>query len=295
MSLYTYRKAPIKVLPTSQKKEELQIRPVPQVKQDPQPRGITLWDLLSGAVHDFNDLLIKSKFAGFIVPALLIIFGISVLYNQFWPEVEQRLKLWAGYYDTTSVALVAGDYIEKVQYLSNPGAEYFKKLNIEASQSHILKEDPISIKYRGTFSLSISSLGLNNLPVIANVDSGNDTSYREILNTALGHFKGTGLPISPIDNNIVIYGHSSSGDYYERSKDVAGAFSRLNKIKVGDLIDIEMEGKKYTYRVAKSKIVGPNDISIITGTPNKPALTLFTCFPNGNSAQRFVVIANPVN
>jgi LPXTG-site transpeptidase (sortase) family protein len=55
-----------------------------------------------------------------------------------------------------------------------------------------------------------------------------------------------------------------------------------------------MEGKEYVYRVVKSKIVQPDDASIITGTRDKRTLTLFTCFPNGNSAQRFVAIANPV-
>jgi sortase A len=92
----------------------------------------------------------------------------------------------------------------------------------------------------------------------------------------------------------VIYGHSSSGDYYERTHDIAGAFSVLNKIKIGAIIKIDMNGRVYEFRVIKSKIVQPDDVSIIIGTPGKRTLTLFTCFPNGNNTSRFVVVANPV-
>jgi sortase A len=112
--------------------------------------------------------------------------------------------------------------------------------------------------------------------------------------SALAHFQSTGLPISDVENNIVIYGHSSSGDYYERTKDIAGAFSRLNKIKVGDIVTLEMEGKTYNYRVIKTKIVEPYNTEIISGTPGKRTLTLFTCFPSGNNSQRFVAVANPI-
>lgn len=288
MALYSYKKAPIKL--KNQNESQYVILRTEKTKEP-----LTMGALVSGAVNDFNHLLISSRVAGFFIPLILIVIGFFIIYKQVWPDVDQTLRLWAGYYDTESVALVAGDYVERSKYLSNPGSSYFKQLTSEADQAGDLLPDPIATGYKGSFKMSIDSLGLKNLPVRANVDSNGDESYLKILSNSMAHFKNTGLPISPVNNNIVIYGHSATGDYYERTHDIAASFTLLNKIKIGAIINIDMDGKTYQYRVIKSKIVQPNDISIIIGTPGKRTLTLFTCFPNGNNAQRFVVVANPVD
>ncbi len=285
MAIFSYKKSEIE--PKEEPQDYIKITPQ---KKDP----ITLGEVLSSFKHDVVTLMVKSKVAGFLIPLIMILFGINIIFKQVWPEVEQQLKLHFGGYNTESLALVEGEYISREKYLSNPGSDYFKSISKQAETKNILLSDPDSAKYRGRFSLSIPSLDLNNLPVTGNVDSGDEKNYQSSLMSGLAHFKGTGLPFSPINNNIVIYGHSSSGDYYERTKDVAGAFSRLNKIKIGDIIEIKMNGISYKFRVTKSKIVDPNATEIITGTTNKRTLTLFTCFPNGNSAQRFVAIANPI-
>jgi LPXTG-site transpeptidase (sortase) family protein len=265
-----------------------------EIDESNKKQPLTLGRLLSGMRNDLVDALKKSKVAGFLFPLILIILGYSIIFNQLWPDIEQKIKISQGYYDSQPVPLVAGDYFERTKFLSNPDGDYFKTIAANASSQNILKEDTVSNNYRGNFIISIPSLELNNLPVTANVDSSQESVYRKALLSALAHFETTGLPISDVDNNIVIYGHSSSGDYYERTKDIAGAFSRLNKIKVGDIVSVEMEGKTYNYRINKTKIVEPYNTEIITGTPGKRTLTLFTCFPNGNSAQRFVAVANPI-
>lgn len=293
MPLYSYKKAPIKYLPYRPTAEEKVIEIKLDTPKSVAKQGLTLWQILAGLGYYFNDLLIRSRVAGFLIPLFLVIAGAVIIYKEVWPDIEQKIKYATGYYDTSTVSLVAGDYIERKQYLSNPGAEYFEKLTTAAEDRHVLKDDPTSKNYSKNFRLSIPSLDLNNINVHANVDSGNEAVYDEKLNTGLAHFRGTGLPISEVENNIVIYGHSSSGDYYERTKDVAGAFSRLNRIKIGDEITLEMEGKTYKFVVTRSKIVNPEDISIVTGK-GKRELTLFTCFPNGNSGKRFVAIARPV-
>lgn len=293
MALYSYRKSqtPSYTVEDVTSGEETIVINQPATKKD----RLTIGKLLSGIKNDIIHLLIVSKVAGFIIPFILIIFGINIIFNQVWPEIEQQIRLSRGDYKSGTASLVEGEYIERSQYLSNPGSEYFKSIGDTAASKHILQSDPVSNNYRGKFTISIPSLGLNNLPVTANVDSSTEASYQNALKSALAHFKGTGLPFSPVNNNIVVYGHSSSGDYYERTKDIAGAFSRLNKIKIGDIVSITMEGNRYDFRITKSKIVEPDETEIITGTTNKRTLTLFTCFPNGNNAQRFVAIGNPIN
>ncbi|KXK08284.1 MAG: Sortase family protein [candidate division WS6 bacterium OLB21] len=293
-----YTKAPVKYIPFEQRVLPSEPAPDKEIVIEPQYKTfktqLTLWDIISGLFNDFTDALVKSRVAGLLLPLILILFGVNIIYREVWPEVEQQIKYTLGYYDLTTVPLVAGDYIERRQFLSNPGSQYFAELNEQAESAHVLTPDPDSNNYNGRFKLSIPALGLSNLPVTANVDSGNEAIYDSVLTSGLAHFKGTGLPISDVDNNIVIYGHSSSGDYYERTRDVAGAFSLLNKIKIGDEIEVEIEGVMHKYRVYRSKIVAPDDISIVTGQKNTRTLTLFTCFPNGNSANRFVAVARPV-
>lgn len=285
MAIFTYQKAP-----DSKKELKTEFITVPIDKKEP----LTLGRIIDGFRHELMRIMIESKVAGFLIPLVMILFGINIIFNQVWPEIEQQIRLRLGDFNTGSLALVEGDYIMRDQYLSNPGNDYFEQITAKAQDEHILLEDPASSNYKGKFSISIPSLGLNNLPVTANVDSSDENAYKSALNNGLAHFKGTGLPFSSINNNIVIYGHSSSGDYYERTKDVAGAFSKLNKIKIGDIIEIKINGESFMFRVSKSRIVEPNETDIITGTTNKRTLTLFTCFPNGNNAQRFVAIAKPI-
>jgi len=288
MAIFNYKKAPF----TYKDPEEISTITITQSKPK---TPLTLGTIFSGIKNDLLDVLKKSKVAGVIIPLIFIIFGLSIIFNQVWPDIEQQIRISQGYYEQNPIPLVAGDYYEQTKYLSNPGSSYFKDITNTANNQHSLTTDKASNNYKGQFTISIPSLGLNDLPVTANVDSSQEDIYRKALLKALAHFKGTGLPISDINSNIVIYGHSSSGDYYERTHDIAGAFSRLNKIKIGDIIKIVMDGKTYQYRVNKSKIVEPYNTEIISGTPGKRSLTLFTCFPNGNSSQRFVAVANPID
>lgn len=290
MTLYSYKKANTKRRGYSNRKYKTDI--VLELQEEP----LTLWKLIDGLGNDLKRILTTSKLIGTLLPAIFIIYGIYLLANQFTPAILEKLREKLGYYNQGTTALVAGDYISaKVQYLSNPGAEYFQQLQNEAFADKIIVEDSISNNYKGVFKLSIPNLGLNELPVQANVNSGIEGVYDKVLEKGLAHMLSTGLPISDVKNNIVIYGHSAGGDYYNRTGDPAAAFSKLNKAKVGDEIIIKIEGQEFKFKVSKTKIVKPNDISIITGDSNfKQTLTLFTCYPAGNNSNRLVVIANPV-
>lgn len=290
MALKVYKKAPVKIGTRNfQKETTITIEP-----EEP-PKRLTMWDVLVGIKYDFLSLLRTSTLARILIPTVLIITGTTILYRQIYPEIKQRAREATGYYDSARPELVMGESIQpKTTYLSNPGSEYFKELTEHAKDKNILQSDPASKNYKGNFYLSIPNLELNNLPVEANVESGIEEAYDAALEDSLAHFEGTGLPISEVDNNIVIYGHSAGGDYYSRTKDVAAAFSKLSDIKIGDEVSITIDEQTFNYRIVKTKIVKPDDTSIITGTKGKETLTLFTCYPNGNNAKRFVAVARPI-
>lgn len=289
MPLYSYKKAPIRIKSNEGPKPyvfETYVEP-PKKRQQ-----LTVGELLVGAGNDFHKLMSTSRLAALVIPTILVVTGISIIYNQVWPTFTQTLKQELKFFQSDATALVAGEYIQAEQRYSNPGSKYFADLKATAQQKNLLFSDQKSGNYKGTFSLSIHNLGLNNIKVTANVDSGVEEIYDNMLKDGLAHFQGTNLPFSEsATSNVVIYGHSSGGDYYERTKDPAAAFSRLNNIKYGDEIKVDFDGKEYKYKTVKVAVVKGDNLSILEGKPGQKQLVLFTCYPNGNNENRFVATA----
>ena len=231
----------------------------------------------------------KSRLAGIIIPLILVSTGVFFIYRQFFPDIKQFIENNSGYLTQGNISPVSDSYVNYDIYLSNPSG--LTELTKRALDENILAVDDTSLNYSGNFYISIPSLNINRLPVQANVDSSSEEIYNEALKDSLAHFKSTGLPISTIQNNIVIYGHSASPNYNPRKDDPEVAFTYISELKVGDVITIEIEGKEFNFTMYKSKIVDATDISIITGTKGKRTLTLFTCYPAGNNSQRYVALA----
>ncbi len=257
------------------------------------PKKVTLSSLIADLYRGIKNAASSSRIASIIIPSIFIFAGVLFIYRQIYPEIQQSIALQKGYLDQGTISPVSEEYIDFAQFISTP--ESFADLTEKALEENILAEDNLSSQFSGTFYITIQSLGINRLPVTANVDSTNEQNYLPILNNSLAHFKSTGLPISNVENNIVIYGHSISQAYSPSPSNPMVAFSLLHNLKVGDEIIIEIDSRTYKFRMQKSKIVSPTDVSILTGTKGKRTLTLFTCYPAGNNAQRYVAIARPVD
>ena len=99
------------------------------------------------------------------------------------------------------------------------------------------------------------------------------------LDRGLGHIEDTPLPGA--DGNAGIAGHRD------------GFFRGLKDIVPGDTIEIDTLDRKETYRVERTWIVDPSDVSVLDPTPSA-SLTLVTCYPFyfvGSAPQRFIVRA----
>ena len=88
--------------------------------------------------------------------------------------------------------------------------------------------------------------------------------------------------------NTVIFGHR-----FLKLPPSQETFFRLNEVKVGDSIEIDWEGKTYTYRVTETKVVAPDDLSVLEQTA-EPRITLITCTPVFSTKSRLIVIAVPI-
>ncbi|MCS7316969.1 MAG: sortase [Candidatus Dojkabacteria bacterium] len=246
-----------------------------------------------GELYNFLiESLSHSKIASITIPTILIIFGLSIIYKQLFPEIQQEIIKNIGYLNQGNVSPVSETFIDVNFYIGK--AENLEDLTKKAMSENVLLPDTVSFNYNNIFYISIPSLNINRLPVTPNVDSTSEQIYMPILERTLAHFKGTGLPISEIKNNIVIYGHSTTLSYGPSRNNPMLAFSFLPEIKIGDEVILHIDNRDYKFLVSKTRIVEPTDISIINGTRGKRTLTLFTCYPLGSNHNRFVVIAREI-
>lgn len=94
-----------------------------------------------------------------------------------------------------------------------------------------------------------------------------------------GHMEETVYPGEV--GNMVISGHRVTYSH---------PFYYLDELKKGDSIIVCTKTNSYTYYVAGSKVVAPNDVSVIQPTDDK-ILTLTTCNPRFSARTRLVVVA----
>lgn len=119
--------------------------------------------------------------------------------------------------------------------------------------------------------LRISRLHLE-VPVLEGTDDWT-------LDRAIGHITGTAAPGD--EGNSGIAGHRDS------------FFRVLKDIRDGDAIELETRRVVETYRVERSWIVSPDDVSVLDPTATR-SITLVTCYPFyfvGSAPQRYIVRA----
>jgi sortase A len=96
---------------------------------------------------------------------------------------------------------------------------------------------------------------------------------------AAGHIETTALPGEP--GNVGIAGHRDT------------TFMPVQRLRVGDAIDLTTSDRVYRYRVTRILIVDPEDVYVLDATEHA-TLTLVTCYPFtffGHAPQRYVIQA----
>ncbi len=168
------------------------------------------------------------------------------------------------------------------------------------------------------FAIEISKIHIY-APIIPNVDSYNESQYREVLHHGIALAKGTTIPGSPY-----FFAHSS--DYPWDLTRYNTIFFRLNELKKGDEILIAKDKQVFHYKVFDKKVIWPDDIHYLidsiknSNLSNQPQITqipqnqgiqselnqgikrgsnhggliLQTCWPLGTSLQRLLIFAKPV-
>jgi len=144
------------------------------------------------------------------------------------------------------------------------------------------KIDPTKPLFAGTPQEKISTVNTLLIPTIgvdAPVLEGKDAGT---LNRGLWHIPTSSTPDQ--GTNTVITGH--------RFQYLTGphTFYNLDKVKLGDPIVLDWNGKRYAYKVTVIKTVLPSELSVEQPTAH-PTLTIYTCTPLWTETHRLVVQA----
>ena len=96
-----------------------------------------------------------------------------------------------------------------------------------------------------------------------------------------GHYPDTAFPWED-HGRVAIAGHRTT--YLQ-------PFWALDELKTGDVIRLETEFGWFDYRVTGSRVVLPNDVSVLEQT-KEPTLVLTACTPRFSGSHRLVVFAS---
>ncbi len=100
---------------------------------------------------------------------------------------------------------------------------------------------------------------------------------------AVGHFPETPLPFQ--GGNMALAAHRTA------------EFRGLRNIRLGDEVSVVSDRGTFKYRVERTWVVRPEDVSVLDPSPDK-VLTLVTCFPfdfQGSAPERFIVRARSID
>ena len=111
-----------------------------------------------------------------------------------------------------------------------------------------------------------------------------------VLQKAVGHLEGTGLPIGGIGNHSVLSAH--------RGLPRAKLFTDLDKMEMGDCFSITVLDRQLTYQVDQILVVEPREVDALYPVAGMDYCTLITCTPYGINSHRLLVrgirVENPI-
>lgn len=166
------------------------------------------------------------------------------------------------------------------QYIA-PGSVVTTPVIVEPSSNALIGPEP---------KIIIPKIGVE-VPVVYDEKRTDENSYQKALERGVVHLGPTALPGTL--GNAVIGGHSSNNVF--NPGNYKYAFVNLNKLDEGDIMYLNYDSVRYTYKVTVArKIISPKDTSVLNPTPNA-ILTLFTCDPPGTDINRLIVQAEQID
>ncbi|MGC3881106.1 class C sortase [Corynebacterium propinquum] len=228
-----------------------------------------------------------SVFRRVVVPALIILVGISVL---LYPVVSTQ---WNNYIQRQVIEEYSSEITEIPQEQLNAAVEAAREYNANSGGGSILdpwlarvSEDNQDYQH---YLEQLSGLHAMSQVSIPSIDSSLPVYHgttEEVLQKGLGHLYGTSLPVGGEGTHSVITGHTGLT--------TSTMWDNLVDVKEGDAIYVNTFGEKMKYQVTSTEVVLPHETESLAQQPSKDLITLITCTPYGVNSHRLLVHAERV-
>lgn len=228
-----------------------------------------------------------SVFRRVVVPALIILVGISVL---LYPVVSTQ---WNNYIQRK----VVEDYQSQLQNIPEEqriaAIEAAREYNETSVGGPILdpwlsrvSEDNLDYQHYMEQLSGLPAMSQVSIPSIESSLPVYHGTTEEVLQKGLGHLYGTSLPVGGEGTHSVITGHTGLT--------TSTMWDNLIDMKEGDAVYVNTFGQKMKYQVTSTEVVLPHETESLAQQPDKDLITLITCTPYGVNSHRLLVHAERV-
>ena len=242
-------------------KESQNITPVVGTDEPLDPQKAAIKELRSQIQQKVRDSANKVKKSRHFVPAIA---GLSVLLVFMFLQYNRVIFGAVAAYTT-------------------PGAINPQNIIVDASTDVTVGPEPRII---------IPKINVD-APVIYGAAS--DTkSQSKAMEKGVAHFSIPGASAVPGEVGNAVFAAHSSNDAFA-SGNYKFVFAQNEKLTKGDVIYMNYNGKRYTYKITSTEVVMPTEVSKVQINTNKPMLTLVSCVPLGTAEKRLLIFAEQIS
>ena len=224
----------------------------------------------------------KQFYIGDIFRVIGLIIAFSVL---LYPTVSNYLYEKNGSkvisaYDENAVRLSESDKREMLEAARQYNEELLGNIELLDPFSSIKKE--VDERYQSLLNVNGSGMiGYIRIPKI-NIELPIYHGTSEaVLQTGVGHFWGTSLPVGGESTHTVLTGH--------RGLPTKTLFTNMDKLEVGDIFYIKVLDETLAYQIDQILTVLPEETDGLSIEPGKDYATLVTCTPFAINTHRLLV------
>ena len=213
-----------------------------------------------------------------IITVIVFVTGLSLL---LYPTVS---NYWNSLHQTKAVANYS-DAMEKMSRKKKQDAIDAAKAYNEALLSNVGRFTPTEEELNTYKSLldadGTGMMGYIEIPEIRCELAIYHTVDESVLQVGIGHLEGSSLPVGGSGTHCVLSGH--------RGLPSAQLFTKLDRLKNGDIFMLHVYDQVLTYEVDQIAIVEPEDYGLLQIEEGQDLCTLFTCTPYGINTHRLLV------
>ena len=197
---------------------------------------------------------------------------------------------FSNWYNQFHASRVISNYEQSVEeiedlsaYKNMAQAHNSEILNCGSLSSAIQMENSDSLKTYNSL-LNVADDGVMGVIRIPKIDVKlpiYHTSEDSVLQSGVGHYVGSSLPVGGKGTHCLLTGH--------RGLPSAKLFTNLDQLKKGDVFYLDVLDETLAYQVDSIRTVLPNVVESLDPEPESDYVTLITCTPYGVNTHRLLV------